>query len=94
MRDELRKVVRGEINKLLKAQFIREVRYSTWLANIVMVRKANEKWCMCTDYTTSTRHVPKIRIPYPASTNSWTVCLASHLKEVSLAIREVYVAKL
>ena len=43
MGEEQQKVVRKEVDKLLKAQFIREVRYSTWLANIVMVKKANGK---------------------------------------------------
>lgn len=59
MGEELRKVVREEIDKMLKAQFIRVVRYSTWLANIVMVKKANGKWCMCTDYTNLNKACPK-----------------------------------
>ena len=65
MRDELRNVVRGEINKLLKAQFIREVRYSTWLANIVMVRKANGKERMCTDYNNLNKACLKDMYPLP-----------------------------
>ena len=32
-----------EVNKLLAANFIREVYYPEWLANVVMVKKANEK---------------------------------------------------
>lgn len=48
---ELRAVAKAEIRKLLDAQFIKEVRYSTLLANVVMVKKANGKWQMCTDYT-------------------------------------------
>ena len=31
-----------EVNKLLAANFIREVYYSEWLANVVMVQKG--KW--------------------------------------------------
>ena len=40
-----------EVNKLLAANFIREVYYPEWLANIVMVRKTNGKWRMCVDFT-------------------------------------------
>lgn len=36
-------VVVEEVEKLLKAQFIREVHYPEWLANVVMVRKPNRK---------------------------------------------------
>ena len=36
-------MVREEIDKLFKAHFIKEVKYSTWLTNVVMVRKANGK---------------------------------------------------
>ena len=40
-----------EVNKLLAANFIREVYYSEWLANVVMVKKANGNWRMCVDFT-------------------------------------------
>ena len=32
-----------EVNKLLAANLIREVYYPEWLANVVMVKKANRK---------------------------------------------------
>jgi len=35
--EERRKVVEVETDKLLKANIIREVDYTTWLANVVMV---------------------------------------------------------
>ena len=35
------KAIAEEVRKLLKAGFIREVYYPDWLANIVMVKKAN-----------------------------------------------------
>ena len=34
---------RHKVIKLLNANFIREIRYSIWLANVVMVKKANGK---------------------------------------------------
>ena len=36
-----------KVNKLLVANFIRKVYYPEWLANVVMVKKANGKWRMC-----------------------------------------------
>ena len=48
---ERNKVVMDEVEKLLAANFIREVYYPEWLANIVMVKKANGKWRMCVDFT-------------------------------------------
>ena len=32
-----------EVEKLLAAKFVREVHYPEWLANVVMVKKPNEK---------------------------------------------------
>ena len=43
MKEEQHKAVREEVEKLLKAQFIIEVKYFTWLANVVMVKKTNGK---------------------------------------------------
>jgi len=45
------KVVTEEVEKLLEADFIREVFYPEWLANVVMVKKSNGKWRMCVDFT-------------------------------------------
>ena len=39
-----------EVRKLLEVDFIREVYYLEWLANMVMVKKANGKWRMCMDF--------------------------------------------
>ena len=38
------KAIAEEVRKLLEADFIREVYYPDWLANVVMVKKANGKW--------------------------------------------------
>ena len=40
-----------EVRKLLEVDFIQEVYYLDWLANVVMVKKANGKWRMCVDFT-------------------------------------------
>ena len=53
------KAIAEEVRKLLEAGFIREVYYPDWLANVVMVKKANEKWQMCVDFTNLNRACPK-----------------------------------
>ena len=45
------KEMEKRVDKLLKAHFIKEVMHSTWLVNVVMVKKANDQWRMCIDYT-------------------------------------------
>ena len=55
-----------EIRKLLDVGFIREVHYTTWLTNIVLVQKNNGKWRMCTDYTHLNRVCPKDAYPLPS----------------------------
>ena len=44
---------------MLEADFIREVYYSDWLANVVVVKKANGKWRMCVDFTDLNKVFPK-----------------------------------
>ena len=60
---EQNKAVMDEVNKLLTANFIREVNYLEWLANIVMVKKANEKWRMCVDFMDLNNACPKDSFP-------------------------------
>ena len=39
--------------------------YPDWLANVVIVKKANEKWRMCVDFTNLNRACPKYSYPLP-----------------------------
>ena len=57
--------VRDEVARLLSAGFIREVYYLDWLANVVLVKKANGKWRMCVDFTDLNRACPKDSFPLP-----------------------------
>ncbi|KAK0598350.1 hypothetical protein LWI29_033921 [Acer saccharum] len=57
--------VQEEVDKLLKARFIRESCYPEWIANIVMVTKANGKWRMCVDYTDLIRACPNDSFSLP-----------------------------
>ena len=51
--------IKEEVRKLPEAGFIREEKYPTWLANVVMVKKPSRKWCMCVDYTDLNKACPK-----------------------------------
>jgi len=53
------KAIREEVQKLTMAEFIREVYYLDWLANVVMVKKTNGKWRMCVDFTDLNKTCPK-----------------------------------
>ena len=41
---ERQKAINEEVNKLLQAKAILEVEYPDWLANVVLIKKANRKW--------------------------------------------------
>ena len=43
--------IKEEVQKLVTTKFVHEVYYLDWLANVVMVKKANGKWRMCVDFT-------------------------------------------
>jgi hypothetical protein len=57
--------VRNEVKRLLSAGVIREVTYPEWLANTVMVKKANGKWRICIDFTYLNKACPKDEFPLP-----------------------------
>ena len=54
-----------EVSKLLAANFIREVYYPEWLANVVMVKKANGKWRICVNFTDLNNTYLKDSFPLP-----------------------------
>ena len=59
------KAIVEEVRKLLEADFIKEVYYLEWLANVVMVKKANSKWRICIDFTDLNKACPKDSYPLP-----------------------------
>ena len=59
------KAINEEVQKLTTAQFIKEVYYPDWLANVVMVKKANDKWRICVDFTDLNKACPKDSYPLP-----------------------------
>ena len=57
--------IQEEVQKLVIAEFIRKVYYLDWLANVVMVKKANGKWRMCVDFIDLNKACPKDSYPLP-----------------------------
>ncbi|XP_072060157.1 uncharacterized protein [Arachis hypogaea] len=53
-----------ETEKLLKSNFIKEIRFTTWLS-VVMVRKNPGKWRMCFDFTNLNKACLKDAYPLP-----------------------------
>ena len=59
------KAIEKEVRKLLETNFIREIYYLDWLANVVIVKRANGKWRVCVDFTDLNRACPKDSYPLP-----------------------------
>ncbi|KAA0046253.1 uncharacterized protein E6C27_scaffold284G00560 [Cucumis melo var. makuwa] len=57
--------IEEEVNKLIEAGFIREVKYPTWIANIVPVRKKNGQLHVCVDFRDLNNACPKDDFPLP-----------------------------
>ena len=57
--------IKEEVQKLVTAEFIREVYYPDWLANVLMVQKTNEKWKMCVEFMDLNKACPKDSYPIP-----------------------------
>jgi len=64
--EERRQVIKEETKKLLSAGHIREIQYPEWLANMVLVKKANGKWRMCVDFTDLNKACPKVSYSLPS----------------------------
>ncbi|GJR66132.1 reverse transcriptase domain-containing protein [Tanacetum coccineum] len=45
------KAIQAEVQKLVEAGIMREVYYHEWLSNPVMVKKHDDSWRMCVDFT-------------------------------------------
>jgi hypothetical protein len=63
MSKEKVEAAKAEVQRLLDMGFIREVTYPQWLENVVMVRKKNGKWRMCTNFTDLNKCCPKDDFP-------------------------------
>jgi len=59
IRSRQKEAIRTEVTWLLAARFIKEVYHPDWLTNLVLVRKKNNEWRICVDYTKLNKHYPK-----------------------------------
>ncbi|GJS13673.1 reverse transcriptase domain-containing protein [Tanacetum coccineum] len=66
-----RKVVIDEVNEWLKAGIVRRVRYPTWVANPVLVKKVDGSWRMCIDFKDLNKACPNDL--YPLSEIDWKI---------------------
>ena len=57
--------VRQEVEKLKEAGAIKETFFPEWLPNTVVVRKKNDKWRVCVDFTDLNRACPNDPFPMP-----------------------------
>ena len=57
--------IRDEVIKLKQAGYIKEVSYTEWLANTVVVKKKSGKWRVCVDFTDLNKVYPKDPFPRP-----------------------------
>ena len=55
--------VKDEVTKLKQAGALKEVFYPEWLANTVVVKKKNERWRVCVDFTDLNKACPKDPFP-------------------------------
>jgi hypothetical protein len=62
---ERQNFIREDVKKLLDTGFIQEVHHPRWLANPMVVPKANGKLRMCIDYTSLNKACPKDPFPLP-----------------------------
>ena len=61
-----RAAVEAEVDRLLVAGFIREIKKSQWVANPVLVEKKNTDMLrMCVDFTALNKCCPKDHFPLP-----------------------------
>ena len=58
-------MINEEVEKLKNNGFVREVHYPDWLANVVVVRKKNEKPQVCIDFTDLNKTCLKDSFPLP-----------------------------
>ena len=62
---ERQKSINEEVGKLNQAGAIREVEYPEWLANVILVKKANGKWRLYIDFTDVNKAYPEDSFPLP-----------------------------
>lgn len=57
------KTMKQEVERSKQAGAIREVFFPEWMSNIVVVKKKNDKWQVCVDFTDLNQACPKDPFP-------------------------------
>ena len=73
--------MQDEVTKLIEANLIREVHYLEWLANMVLGKKAIEKWWICINFTDQNKVYPKDSYPLPMI--NWLIDVTSSFEVMS-----------
>ena len=71
--------LKGEVDKLLACNFIKESFYPSWLANHVLVKKPNDKWRSCVDFTDLSKACLKDSFLHPQIDQLVNVTLGNQL---------------
>ena len=53
------RAINAKVTKLAEAEIVREAVFPTWIAKPVMVRKHDESWRMCIDFSDLNKACPK-----------------------------------
>eukprot|EP00253_Pinus_taeda_P013313 PITA_13313 len=61
----LQDIIREELKKLLRVNFIYPISDSQWVSPLVIVPKKNGKWCICVDYRQLNKETLKDYFPLP-----------------------------
>ncbi|GKA04746.1 reverse transcriptase domain-containing protein [Tanacetum coccineum] len=56
---ERNEAIHTQVEELTKANILREVKYQTWVSNLVIMKKASGRWKLCVDFTNISKAYPK-----------------------------------
>ncbi|XP_071714711.1 uncharacterized protein [Rutidosis leptorrhynchoides] len=65
MAPERKNILREEVRNLVDVGILKEVKYQTWVANPIMVKKPDNTWRICVDFTGINEACPKDNYPLP-----------------------------
>jgi len=65
MAQDRSKAACDQVNQMVEAGILREVKYQTWVANPVMVKKGDGSWRLCVDFKDINKACPKDNYPLP-----------------------------
>jgi hypothetical protein len=87
---------KAKVQRLLHANVIIEVKYSEWLANVVLVLKKNGKMRMCIDFIGLNKACKKDPFPLPridVSVDKAAVCQRFSLLDCFLVYHQIWLKK-